>query len=125
VSAFPSQRWAERLGERLSGEAVTRWRPGALALLVSDDPEQRAVLVELAESEPPAANSVTGQQARERARIVIEGPAAVWEAVLAGQEPPVHALVNGRLRVTGGRLGEVAGHVDGYDALLRAAAALG
>jgi putative sterol carrier protein len=124
VSGFPAQQWAERLGARLAGDSAVEWRPGALALLVSDDPEQRAVVLELEAGAAPAAASMPGPQARQQARIVIEGPGDVWKAVLSGQEPPIHALVNGRLRVTHGRLGEVVGDVDAYDALLRTAAAL-
>lgn len=132
--AFPSEAWAAAYGDALNTNpdyATTGrdWTHGAVALVVAADEtigiaEDMAVLLDVHEGTCRAATYTTGQKARETAAFVIESDYDFWKTLMVHNKDPMIALMQGKLRLTKGKLPTIIRHLEASKQLIASARAV-
>ncbi len=121
--------WCEALNRDEVYARVARTWEGSLVLLMEPDPRYgieapRGVWVDLWHGRCREARPLQ-EGDLERARYVLQGPAAVWYAVLSGELGPIPALIRGQLRLVRGNLMGLLPYVRAAQRLVAVAVAIG
>ncbi len=129
--SFPSDPWAAAYKVAINGNpkyatAGKDWTHGAVALLVKSDETigigaDMAVLLDVHAGVCNAATYMTGEQAREKAPFVVEGPYDNWKKLIVENQDPIKALMQGKLKLTKGHLPTIIRYVESSKQLLASA----
>jgi len=109
-----SKEWSQDLYEAINNSkayyrASTRWTKGAIAIVVqgkpdSDFPTTEAVLVDLYRGKCQAVSNLPVEEAKSRAKFVLDGSYDDWMAVLDGQVQAIPMIVRGKLKLSKGMM---------------------
>jgi putative sterol carrier protein len=105
-------------------QAAARWEGALVLILEADaalgiDPEL-AVFLDVHHGTCRSARAATAED-RETAPYVLQGNAAAWKRILAGEVEPLTALMTGKLRLTQGSLAKLLPYVQAAKELVAAA----
>jgi len=129
LEAF-TEEWAERCAVAIRNSASYRetasgWEGDLIFVMKRTPPsEDRAVYFSLWHGECREAR-LASEADHAAARYVIEGSESSWAQALGGRLPPLLALMTGRMRLTRGKLGDLAPYALAARDLLAAVSGLG
>lgn len=128
---FPSESWAGAFRDALNAnpryaEAGRDWTHGPVAMVVRADaalglPQDMAVLLDVDSGHCRAATYMPADAARSQAPFVIEGRYPQWAALIRDGLDPIKTLMQGKLKLTKGRLPTLLRHVASSKQLLASA----
>lgn len=128
---FPSEPWASAYRDALNSnpkyaKAGRDWTHGAVAMVVRADAdlglnEDMAVLLDVHAGTCRSATYMPAPAARDAAGFVIEGLYGQWAALIRDDLNPIKVLMQGKLKMTKGRLPTLLRYVESSNQLLASA----
>ena len=128
---FPSEAWAAAYKDAINKNpnyavAGKDWTHGAVAMTVKADAalgitQDMAVLLDVHAGVCRAATYMPGEQARQTAPFVVEGPYDNWKKLIVENQDPIKALMQGKLKLSKGHLPTIIRYVESSKQLLASA----